>query len=147
MRRMIITTAALSAVLAPVAAAPAATSAPAAVRAPYVDTRVRDCAGEGSGCRPGAVVHHWHKRGSSSRGVGWVYASREGVRSGTARWLVKKPGGTWKTGGGWKRAKRINNFVEVHWGKDGHTGPKYPKNSRICIEFKGLSKKACVTLK
>lgn len=50
-RSMIITAAALGTVLATVAAAPAATSAPTAVRAPYVDTRVRDCAVEGSGCR------------------------------------------------------------------------------------------------
>lgn len=45
---------------------------------------------------PVVVVHHWHRRGAQARGVGWVYASREGVRSGTARWLVKKPGGSWK---------------------------------------------------
>ncbi|WP_257138745.1 hypothetical protein [Streptomyces sp. rh34] len=146
MNRRMITTAALAAVLAPVAAAPAATSATTAVRT-YVDTRVRDCAGEGSGCRPGAVVHHWHKRGSSARGVGWVYASREGVRSGTARWLVKKPGGTWKTGGGWKRASRVGSFVETSWGRDGHTGPKYPSGTKLCVQFKGLSTKACVTLK
>ncbi len=108
------------------AAAPAATSAPTAVRAPYVDTRVRDCAGEGSGCRPGTVVHHWHQRGSSDRGVGWVYASREGVRSGTARWLVKKPGGTWMTGGGWKRANRVGSHVETSWGRDGAHRPEVP---------------------
>ncbi|MGW6289077.1 hypothetical protein [Streptomyces sp. NPDC055107] len=58
---MSITAAALSAVLDPLAAAPAApaaTSAPTAVRATYVDTRLRDCAGERSGCRPDAVIHH-----------------------------------------------------------------------------------------
>ncbi|MFE7451469.1 hypothetical protein [Streptomyces griseus] len=146
-RSSIVTAAALAAVLAPVAAAPAATSAPTAVRAPYVDTRARDCAGEGSGCRPGAVVHHWHKRGSSARGVGWVYASREGVRSGTARWLVKQPGGTWKTGGGWKRAHRVGSHVETSWGRDGRTGPKYPRGTKVCVQFKGLSTKACMTLK
>ncbi|MFD7749657.1 hypothetical protein ACFV2V_26840 [Streptomyces sp. NPDC059698] len=146
MRRTITTTAVLAAVLAPLAAAPAATSAPAAARA-YVDTRVRDCAGSGSGCRPGVVVHHWHRRGSDSRGVGWVYASREGVLSGTARWTVKTPGGTWKAGGGWKRASRMGSHVETSWGKDGHTGPKYPPGSRICVEYRGLATKACVTLK
>ncbi|MEV6477581.1 hypothetical protein [Streptomyces sp. NPDC051657] len=122
MNRRMITAAALSAALAPVAAAPAATSAPTAVRA-YDDTRVRDCAGSGSGCRPGAVVHHWYKRGASARGVGWVYASREGVRSGTARWLVRKPGGKWK------RAARVGSHVEASWGRDGHTGPKYPSGT------------------
>ncbi|MEU4181023.1 hypothetical protein [Streptomyces sp. NPDC026589] len=144
---MIMTAAALSAVLAPVAAAPAATSAPAAVRTPYVDKRVNACPGPRPGCRPGAVAHYWYKRGSASRGVGWVYASNEGVRSGTARWLVKKPGGTWKTGGGWKRAKRVTDFVEVSWGRDGHTGPKYPAGTKLCVQFKGLSTKGCVTLK
>ncbi|WP_331718014.1 hypothetical protein OG795_33080 (plasmid) [[Kitasatospora] papulosa] len=92
----------VAAALVPVAAAPAS-SAPRA----YVDERVRDCPGKGPGCRPGAVAHYWYKRGSTTRGVGWVYASREGMRSGTARWLVKKPGGTWKAGGAWKRAGRV----------------------------------------
>lgn len=101
MQRLIIS-AVLAAALVPVAAAPAS-SAPGA----YVDERVRDCPGKGPGCRPGAVAHYWYKRGSTTRGVGWVYASREGMRSGTARWLVKKPGGTWKAGGAWKRAGRV----------------------------------------
>ncbi|MFJ8870567.1 hypothetical protein ACIRD6_33045 [Streptomyces sp. NPDC102473] len=141
-----ITSVALATLLAPVAAAPAV-SAPAAARA-YVDKRVRACAGAGSGCRPGAVAHYWYKRGSTARGVGWVYASREGVLSGTARWLVKKPGGTWKTGGTWKRAGRVGGtFVETSWGRDGHTGPVYPRGTRICVQFKGLSTKACITLK
>ncbi|MEE1775563.1 hypothetical protein AB0D58_29045 [Streptomyces sp. NPDC048210] len=142
MHRLIIS-AVLAAALVPVAAAPAS-SAPGA----YVDERVRDCPGKGPGCRPGAVAHYWYKRGSTARGVGGVYASREGVRSGTARWLVKKPGGTWKTGGAWKRAGRVGGtFVETSWGRDGHTGPVYPRGTGICVQFKGLSTKACVTLK
>ncbi|MGW5802786.1 hypothetical protein ACWFQ7_33460 [Streptomyces bacillaris] len=146
MNRGTLTAVALAAVLVPVATAPAVSAVPAA--AGYVDTRVRGCAGKSPGCRPGVVVHHWHKHGASSRGVGWVYASREGVRSGTARWLVKTPGGSWKVGGGWKRAVSTGgNFVEATWGKDGHTGPKYPKGSRICVEYRGLAAKACVTLK
>ncbi|MFH9642487.1 hypothetical protein [Streptomyces globisporus] len=76
-----------------------------------------------------------------------MYASREGVRSGTACWLVKKPGGTWKTGGGWNRAARVGRHVETSWGRDGHTGPKYPRNTRICVEVRGLTTKACITLK
>ncbi|WP_277627701.1 hypothetical protein [Streptomyces sp. ZL-24] len=39
------------------------------------------------------------------------------------------------------------SFVEATWGKDGHTGPKYPKGSRICVEYRGLAAKACATLK
>ncbi|QBR04527.1 hypothetical protein D7Y56_00250 (plasmid) [Streptomyces sp. S501] len=38
-------------------------------------------------------------------------------------------------------------FVETSWGRDGHTGPVYPRGTRICVQFKGLSTKACVTLK
>ncbi|MEV5259907.1 hypothetical protein AB0L02_17855 [Streptomyces anulatus] len=53
----------------------------------------------------------------------------------------------WKTGGGWKAAVRKSVFVESSWGRDGHTGPKYPKSTKVCIQFKGLSTKACVTLK
>ncbi|MFF5894116.1 hypothetical protein ACFY72_35905 [Streptomyces globisporus] len=146
MNRKIIPAVALAAVLVPVAVAPAVSAEPTTARA-YVDTRANDCAGSGSGCRPGIVVHHWHRRGAQARGVGWVYASREGVRSGTARWLVKTPGGTWKTGGSWKRANRVGSFVETSWGRDGHTGPKYPRNTRLCVEFRGLTTKACVTLK
>ncbi|WP_432105942.1 hypothetical protein [Streptomyces sp. bgisy091] len=145
MRKISMAGAVAVALLVPVAAA-SAVSAPAAARA-YVDKRVRDCPGQGPGCRPGAVTHYWYNHGSSARGVGWVYASREGVRSGTARWLVKKPGGTWKAGSGWKRATRVSTFVETSWGRDGHTGPVYPRGTRICVEFKGLSTKACVTLK
>ncbi|MEU2489604.1 hypothetical protein ACN6K8_001544 [[Kitasatospora] papulosa] len=145
MQRMIIS-AALAAVLVPLAAA-SAVSAPTAAQA-YVDKQVRDCAGKASGCRPGAVAHYWYKRGSSARGVGWVYASREGARTGTARWLFKRPGDTWKTGGGWKRAGRVGGtFVETSWGRGGHTGLVYPRGTRICVQFKGLPTKACVSLK
>ncbi|MFI8200908.1 hypothetical protein ACIF6K_31045 [Streptomyces sp. NPDC085942] len=143
-RRTVTTAVALAAVLVPVATAPAVSAVPAPR---YVDTRVRDCAGAGSGCRPGVVVHHWYKRGSTARGVGWVYASREGVRSGTARWTVKAPGSPWKTGGGWKRAHRVGSHVETAWGRDGHTGPKYPRGTKVGVQFRGLSTKACVTLK
>ncbi|MEH0564421.1 hypothetical protein QBA37_35205 [Streptomyces silvae] len=146
MHRLIIP-AALAAVLAPLTAAPAV-SAPTAARA-YVDKRVRDCAGKRPGCRPGAVAHYWYKRGSSARGVGWVYASREGARSGTACWLVKKPGGIWKAASGWKRAARPTNgtFVQTSWGRDGHTGLVYPRGTQVCVQFKGLSTKGCVSLK
>ncbi|MGQ4732576.1 hypothetical protein ACUN3E_33595 [Streptomyces sp. Ju416(a)] len=51
------------------AAAPTASAEPTVARA-YVDTRVRDCAGSGSGCRPGIVVHHWHRRGAQARSGG-----------------------------------------------------------------------------
>ncbi|WP_329151214.1 hypothetical protein OG275_38260 (plasmid) [Streptomyces niveus] len=113
----------------------------------YVDKRVNACAGSGGSCPIGVVVKYWYKQGSASRGVGWVYASRNGVRSGALRWHVKTPGGSWKVGAGWKRAVSRGGFVEASWGKDGHTGPKYPRNTRICSEYRGLATKACVTLK
>ncbi|MGO1025766.1 hypothetical protein ACTOXX_34900 [Streptomyces rubiginosohelvolus] len=53
----------------------------------------------------------------------------------------------WKTGGGCKRATRVGSFVEVFWGRDGHTGPKCPRNTKVCAEFRGLPTKACVTFK
>lgn len=53
-----------------------------------------------------------------------------------------------KAGSGWKRAGRVGGtFVETSWGRDGHTGPVYPRGTRLCVQFKGLSTKACVTLK
>ncbi|GGS25314.1 hypothetical protein GCM10010284_67790 [Streptomyces rubiginosohelvolus] len=39
------------------------------------------------------------------------------------------------------------SFVETSWGRDGHTDPKYPKNPKVCVEFRGLTAKACVNLK
>lgn len=93
------------------------------------------------------MVHHWHRRGVDTRGVGWVYPSRGGVRSGTARRLVKKPGAAWKTGGGWKPVTLVGRHMETSWGRDGHTGPKYPRDARMCVDFRGLSTTACVTLK
>lgn len=89
-----------------------------------------------------------YKRDFSFRGErGWVCASREGARSGTARWLVKAPGGTWKIGGKWKRAARVGSHVEKSWGRDGHTGPKHPHGTKLRVQLRGLATKACVTLK
>ncbi|MEV6358344.1 carboxypeptidase regulatory-like domain-containing protein [Streptomyces hydrogenans] len=62
-----------------------------------------------TGCSPGIVVKHWHKKGATKRGVGWVYASTEitGKRSTyQARWLYQRPGGKLTAASGWKKAKR-----------------------------------------
>ncbi|MDQ0847687.1 hypothetical protein QFZ68_007450 [Streptomyces sp. V1I6] len=92
------------------------------------------------------MVKYWYKKGDKSRGVGWVYASRGGVNAGSARWLYKKPGGAWKVGAGWKKAKNEGSFVQTHWGRGGHSGPMFPRGTQICTQYKGLSTKACVKL-
>ncbi|MGV9315202.1 hypothetical protein ACWDR0_23910 [Streptomyces sp. NPDC003691] len=149
MRRIqhVLTTVALALVLVGAGAAPA----PAAS---YEYDRLNACrAVKGGGCAPGIVVKHWHKKGSKSRGVGWVYASTE--RSGKrktyeARWLYQRPGGKMRAASGWKKARRPDarvSFVETHWGRDGRTGPRYPVNTRICIEFRGVGKRICVRLR
>ncbi|MFF9345319.1 hypothetical protein ACF1CG_36870 [Streptomyces sp. NPDC014773] len=106
-----------------------------------------------SGCAPGIVVKHWHKKGVKARGVGWVYASTEitGKRKAyEARWLYQRPGGRLTAATGWKRAQRPGadaTFVEVGWGRDGRTGPQYPVGTKICIEFRDTGKRACVKLR
>ncbi|MEJ8632083.1 hypothetical protein [Streptomyces sp. MS2.AVA.5] len=95
------------------------------------------------------MVKYWHKKGSQQRGVGWVYASRGGVKKGagySARWVYKKPGGSWKAGARWKKTVNHGTFNEASWGSDGHTGPRYPRSTRICVQFTGVRTQACVTL-
>lgn len=89
MRRKLISTAVVAIVLISVPAT--STAAMAAPTAPaYVDQRVSACVPQrGGGCRVGAVVRYWYKKGAESRGVGWVYASRGSVNAGSARWLYK----------------------------------------------------------
>jgi hypothetical protein len=124
---------------------------PTAAAGGYVDKRVRACLpAAGGGCTVGAVVEYWHKPGSNSRGVGWVYASRAPVRQGAtyrARWTYRTPGHSTQVGGGWKRATVRGDFAETHWGRGGHTGRTLPRNTVICVEFKGMRNHACVTLK
>ncbi|MFF6903352.1 hypothetical protein [Streptomyces hydrogenans] len=106
-----------------------------------------------AGCSPGIVVKHWHKKGATMRGVGWVYASTEitGKRSTyQARWLYQRPGGKLTAASGWKKAKRPapdTTFVETHWGRDGRTGPQYPTGTRICVEIRETGRTACVRLR
>lgn len=121
-----------------------------ATAASYVDKRANPCVG----CSPGIVVEYWYKKGSSSRGVGFVVATKEHPASGRAyyaRWLYKKPGGSWHVGKSWRKAEKRSNdsksWVQAYWGSQGHTGPKYVKNTQIAIQFKGSSKKYAATLK
>ncbi|MFF4741575.1 hypothetical protein [Streptomyces sp. NPDC001268] len=139
----------MAALLLAVTAAPASALSGSAPRvgSPYVDQRDHSCVPKrGGGCLIGAVVKYWHKKGAVQRSVGWVYASRAAT-AGAARWLYKAPGRGWKVGGGWKEAANRGSFVEAHWGRGGHTGRKVPRGTQVCVEFKGLTKKACIKMK
>jgi hypothetical protein len=116
-----------------------------------VDRRVTACvrAAHG-GCVPGIAVDYWYLHGGKARRVAWVYASKVG-KSGRARWWYRKPGGRYVAGSPWKAAHRVSGsspgFVSTSWGNGGHTGEAYPKNTQICVEFWGTSRKACASLK
>ncbi|MER5973433.1 hypothetical protein ABT112_27525 [Streptomyces sp. NPDC002055] len=125
-------------------------SAAPASAASYVDKRANPCVG----CNPGIVVEYWYKKGSHSRGVGWIYAGKDNPAAGKtyyARWLYKKPGGSWKVGKSWRKGTKVHNssesWIEVDWGRGGHTGPKFPRNTKIAIQFKGSGTKRAATLK
>ncbi|MEU0061254.1 hypothetical protein [Streptomyces sp. NPDC006334] len=98
-------------------------------------------------------MNYWYKKGSSSRGVEWVYASKDTQSNKTfyARWTYKKPGGKTHVGKGWKKAAPqgtgSTRYMGVSWYAGKHQGPVFPKNTKICIEFKGYSTKSCGTLK
>lgn len=105
----------------------------------------------------GTSGEYWYTNGKSWRALNSVGAHKSditGTRKPTlyARFLYKKPGGTYKAASGWKKANvyKIRGKWEAHagWGKDGsHTGAKYPKNTLICTQFKGSTVKTCAPLK
>ncbi|MGD9486061.1 hypothetical protein WDH52_22915 [Streptomyces sp. TRM70308] len=120
-------------------------SAAPASAASYVDKRARACTS--SSCATGTVVEYWYKKGSSLRGVGWVYAGttkKPGAQY--ARWLYKKPGGKTRVGKSWRKAKPLGDQVYTEWGSGGHTGPKLPRGTLVCTEYKDTAR-SCVTLK
>ncbi|WP_189852435.1 hypothetical protein [Streptomyces omiyaensis] len=134
----------------------AAGAAPAPATSSYEYDRQADCrvGKRGPGrCMPGIVVKHWHEKGATKRGVGWVYASTEMTgqrRTYEARWLYQRPGGRLTAATGWKKAKALDSdatFVEASWGRDGRTGPQYPANTKVCIEFRGVGDRLCVRLR
>ncbi len=122
---------------------------------PYLHERVRQCVPlSGGGCRVSVVTKYSYRQGSTQRRVDWVYASLGRPAKGrvyAARWVYKRPGGSWKVGGSWKRPRHRGEgagaFVETWWGSGGHAGPHLPQSTRLCTEFKGVSAKACVMLK
>lgn len=122
----------------------AATTAPASA-ASFVDKRTNACT---PGCGYGIVVKYWHKKGSAQRGVGWVYTSKSSTTKGHtyyARWLYQKPGKPMKAATSWTKGRTVGDFNEVSWGRDGHTGPQFPRNTKVCIQYKGAAK-LCRTL-
>jgi hypothetical protein len=122
------------------AAAPASASS-------YVDKKVGGCSTR-VGCAYGIVVRYWYKTGSHSRGVSWVDATKETMsnRKFYARWTYKEPGGRTHVGKGWKRARDYGSFQEVDWSAGTHRGPKFPKSTKICVQWKGYSTKLCKKL-
>jgi hypothetical protein len=96
-----------------------------------------------------------YKKGSNTRTLTYVNAEIRPAKTGaSARWLYKKPGGKTHVGKSWRKANKGSNstgtWSEIGWGsmKAGTTaGPKFPKNTLVCIQWKGYEKKACLKLK
>lgn len=138
-RKTVVATAVCLAVLLP--------AGPAWSGGAVVDKRVRACTD--SSCATGTVVEYWYKKGSALRGVGWVAAGARKKRGAQyARWLYKKPGGTARVGmGGWRKAKPWGgDNVYAEWGAGGHTGPKFPRGTIVCTQYKDTAR-SCVTLR
>ncbi|MFJ7201054.1 MULTISPECIES: hypothetical protein [unclassified Streptomyces] len=70
-----------------------------------------------------------------------------------ARWSYQKPGGGTKSSG-WKKAGWTGDngrapgvAVEALWGHGERAGgPKFPKGTLLCTQFKGSKQKACLRL-
>jgi hypothetical protein len=114
----------------------------------YVNKDTRGCSSTHN-CAYGIAIHYWYKKGSDSRGVSWVDATKEtkSNKAFYARWLYQKPGGKQHVGKSWKKAKDFGYFMEADWNAAEHRGPVFPKNTKICIQFKGYSTQLCKTLK
>lgn len=67
-------------------------------------------------------------------------------RSYFARWLYQEPGKPMRAATDWTRGRAVGDFNEVSWGKDGHIGPQFHKNTKICIQYKGAATKLCRSL-
>ncbi|MGP3983370.1 hypothetical protein ACTWQI_20460 [Streptomyces sp. KR80] len=72
-----------------------------------------------------------------------IKTSRPHHAGSKARYLVKKPGQGWKKSN-WKRAKQVtDHFDQAKW----KVNKSFPHGTRICTEFKGDSRKPCITVK
>jgi hypothetical protein len=104
----------------------------------------------GRTCAYSVSFFYWNKKGSNKRGLNYVQTARSPYKAGKARWLYKQPGGSTHVGKSWRRAHAVphGNAAEVEWGKVGATvGPKLKKGTLVCVQWKGLAKKACHKLK
>jgi hypothetical protein len=41
------------------------------------------------------------------------------------------------------KALPVADFNDASWGKDGHTSQQFPRNTRICIQYKGAAAEPC----
>ncbi|MFE0103504.1 hypothetical protein [Streptomyces sp. NPDC059009] len=102
-------------------------------------------------CTYSATFFYWNKKGSGKRGLNYVQTSKSPYKAGKARWLYKKPGQRKaRVGMDWRPARAVQHgqTAEVQWGKpNGTGGPKLPKGTLVCVQWKHDSKKACHTLK
>jgi hypothetical protein len=93
-----------------------------------------------------------YNKGSNTRTLTLVSADMMPYKKGaSARWLYKKPGGKTHVGKSWRKSHKISNSdgttAESVWGAmQGTTGPKFPKGTLVCIQFKGYKKKSCLKL-
>lgn len=118
-------------------------------RAPALIVDTHRCTDRGDYC---IVVQH----NSSTRRVPLIIAHKvSGVKNHTywAQWSHKKPGhSTWTSG--WKRSTWTGDngrapgvAVETLWGRKGRFGgPKLPRGTVLCTQFKGSDAKACYRL-
>ncbi|UIX32425.1 hypothetical protein [Streptomyces sp. GQFP] len=134
------------------ATALAITIATPAQAASVIDKGDTACARKNSAgrCTYGIGVIWQYKKGSNTRTVTFVSAEIRPAKTGaSARWLYKKPGGKTHVGKSWRKAVKGSNstgsWSETTWGTmQSTTGPKFPKNTQICIQWKGYEKKACL---
>lgn len=104
-----------------------------------------------------AKTYHIHGQAwdvsSKTRAVNFMSAVKGNPKKGKtyyARWLYKKPGGSAKVGMSWRKASKPNSVGEVSskWGtRSSNSGPKLPKGTLVCTQFKGSEQKVCHKLK
>lgn len=132
----------------------ALTVAAPAQAAPLVDKGKVACARKNSSgkCTYSIGLIWVYKKGSNTRTLTYVDADLRPYKKGSAaRWLYKKPGGTTHVGKSWQKSVKTSDTegsaAVSSWGSmTATTGPKFPKNTQVCIQFKGYRTTACLKL-
>lgn len=97
----------------------------------------------------GLVVTYKYKKGSRSRTVGWVYASKDTrAKSGAARWSYSAGGSRHVTG--WRSSTARHSgkgWRGVSWGDVGANTKRVAAGSKVCAQFKGSHRWTCVKVK